>query len=54
MTATAVKATCNSFLRSGRAARRQGNRWNRSISASFRPLDVIHTCIKDCVLIDDG
>lgn len=54
MTATAAKATCNSFLRSGRAARRLENRRNRSISAYSGRLDVIHSRIKDCVLIDEG
>ena len=52
MTATAAKATCSSFLHSGRTARGLENRRNRSISAHFRYLDVNGLGIKDCVLID--
>jgi hypothetical protein len=53
MTATAAKATCSSFLRSGRAARRAANRRNRSISAYSGHLNVKDHCIKDCVLIEN-
>lgn len=54
MTATVAKATCGSFLRSGRTVRRPENRRNRSISAYSGHLDVNELGIKDCVLIDDG
>lgn len=52
MITTAAKARCSSFLHSGRTTRRPGNCRNRSISAYSGHLNVIHTRIKDCVLID--
>jgi type I restriction-modification system DNA methylase subunit len=53
MTATAAKARCSSFLRSGRAARR-GRQIAETAVFLHIPgtLDVKEHCIKDCVLID--
>lgn len=53
MTVTAAKATCSSFLRSERPVRITKMPRKRSTSAYSGHLDMIHSRIKDCVLIDD-
>ena len=52
MTVTAAKATCSSFLRSERPVRITKMPRKRSTSAYSGHLDMIHSRIKDCVLID--